>query len=240
MSRVSRVSDRRDEGAPLPSAWVSWSSGKDSLMALAQVMQEGAVNVTGLLTTVNAGANRVAMHAVRRELLEAQADSLGLPLHVVELPWPCPNDIYEQRMSAAVAEAVESGVEHMVFGDLFLSDIRAYREEKLAGTGINPSFPLWGHPTERLAAEAIDAGVRAVLTCVDPAQAPTDLAGRWYDERLLSELPPTVDPCGENGEFHTFVVDGPGFAHALDVTVGEIVERDGFVFADVVPVVTPL
>lgn len=219
----------------LPLAWASWSSGKDSMMALAEARRAKAVRITGLLTTVNTIADRVAMHAVRRSLLEAQADALGLPLHVVELPWPCPNDVYEQRMAAAVAEAVESGVEQMVFGDLFLEDIRAYREDKLAGTGITPIFPLWGRPTDRLATELIEAGVRAVLTCVDPKQAPADLAGRWYDEKLLADLPPGVDPCGENGEFHTFVVDGPGFAHPIEVEVGEVVERDGFVFADVIP-----
>lgn len=224
---------RTEKGLPL--AWASWSSGKDSMMALAEARRTRAVQVTGLLTTVNTNADRVAMHAVRRVLLEAQADALGLPLHVVELPWPCPNDVYEQRMAAAVAQAVESGVERMVFGDLFLEDIRAYREDKLAGTGITPVFPLWGHPTDRLAAELIEAGVRAVLTCVDPKQAPAGLAGRWYDETLLADLPPGVDPCGENGEFHTFVVDGPGFTHPIEVEVGEVVERDGFVFADVTP-----
>ena len=217
----------------LPRAWVSWSSGKDSLMALAEVRRAGAVEVTGLLTTVNAAANRVAMHGVRRELLEAQAEALGLPLHVVELPWPCPNSVYEERMAEALAEAVAAGVEHMVFGDLFLADIRAYREEKLAGTGITPIFPLWGRPTDRLAADVLEAGVRAVLTCVDPARIPAGLAGRWFDEQLLADLPPHADPCAENGEFHTLVVDGPGFAHPLEVAVGEVVERDGFVYADV-------
>lgn len=223
-----------DDG-DLPRAWVSWSSGKDSLMALAEVRRAGTVQVTGLLTTVNAAANRVAMHGVRRELLEAQAEALGLPLHVVELPWPCPNSVYEQRMADALVTAAECGVERMVFGDLFLADVRAYREEKLAGTGITPIFPLWGRPTDRLAAEMIESGVRAVLTCVDPSSAPADLAGRWFDQGLLADLPPHVDPCGENGEFHTVVVDGPGFAHRLDVGLGEIVEQGGFVFADVVP-----
>jgi len=223
----------------LPRAWVSWSSGKDSLMALGEARRTGTVQVTGLLTTVNATANRVAMHGVRRELLEAQADALGLPLHVVELPWPCPNSVYEQRMGDALVEAVECGVEQMVFGDLFLADVRAYREDKLAGTGITPIFPLWDRPTDRLATEVIDAGVRAVLTCVDPTSAPAELAGRWYDQRLLADLPPQVDPCGENGEFHTLVVDGPGFAHPLDVRVGDVVEQGGFVYADVVPTGTP-
>lgn len=216
-------------------AWMSWSSGKDSAFALNAVRTGGDVDVVGLLTTVNSTADRVAMHAVRRELLEAQAASLRLPLHVVELPWPCPNEVYEQRMSEAVRTAVDAGVERMVFGDLFLPDIRAYREERLAGTGLSPAFPLWRRPTKLLAQEMGHAGVRAVLTCVDPSQLPPEFAGRWFDAELLEELPDGCDPCGENGEFHTFVVDGPGFSYPLDVTVGEVVERDGFVFADVIP-----
>ena len=214
---------------------MSWSSGKDSAFALDAARRAGEVEITGLLTTVNANADRVAMHAVRRELLEAQAAALGLPLHVVELPWPCPNEVYEQRMSDAVAAARDADVERMVFGDLFLSDVRDYRERMLDGTGITPVFPLWLRGTRELAAEMVASGIKAVLTCVDPAQAPADLAGRWYDAQLLAGLPESVDPCGENGEFHTFVVDGPGFAAPLDVVVGEIVERDGFVFADVQP-----
>lgn len=218
-----------------PRAWMSWSSGKDSTLALHEARSSGELEVVGLLTTVNSTADRVAMHAVRRTLLEAQADALGLPVHVVELPWPCPNEVYEQLMSAAIATALDDGVTHMVFGDLFLEDIREYRESRLAGTGVTPVFPLWGRPTASLAHEMIDAGVRAVLTCVDPRQAPAALVGQWFDARLLEALPASVDPCGENGEFHTFVVDGPGFAHPLDVVVGEIVERDGFAFADVLP-----
>ena len=214
---------------------MSWSSGKDSAFGLHITRTAGQVDVVGLLTTVNTTANRVAMHAVRRVLLEAQAESLGLPVHVVELPWPCPNEIYELRMSEAVGKATDGGVEHMVFGDLFLADIRAYREQQLAGTGLSPVFPLWERPTDVLAREMLDSGVRAVVTCVDPSQAPAEIAGRWYDADLLEELPASVDPCGENGEFHTFVVDGPGFGYPLDVMVGDIVERDGFVFADVVP-----
>ena len=214
---------------------MSWSSGKDSAFALNAVRTGGDVEVVGLLTTVNSTTDRVAMHAVRRELLEAQAASLRLPLHVVELPWPCPNEVYEQRMREAVRTAVDAGVERMVFGDLFLPDIRAYREERLAGTGLSPAFPLWRRPTKLLAQEMGHAGVRAVLTCVDPSQLPPEFAGRWFDADLLEELPDGCDPCGENGEFHTFVVDGPGFSYPLDVTVGEVVERDGFVFADVIP-----
>jgi uncharacterized protein (TIGR00290 family) len=214
---------------------MSWSSGKDSTLALHEARCAGEVEVTGLLTTVNSTAGRVAMHAVRQLLLEAQAAALGLPLHVVELPWPCPNEVYEQRMSAAVGTARQQGVERVVFGDLFLEDVRAYREASLAGTGITPVFPLWQRPTAVLAREMLARGIRAVITCVDPAQAPASLAGRWYDEALLEALPVGVDPCGENGEFHTFVADGPGFAYPLEVSIGETVERDGFVFTDVLP-----
>ncbi len=222
-----------------PQAWMSWSSGKDSTLALHEVRAGGEVEVTGLLTTVNSTAGRVAMHAVRQELLEAQAVSLGLPLRIVELPWPCPNEIYEQRMSAAVEVARGQGVDRMVFGDLFLADVRGYREAALAGSGITPLFPLWKRPTAELAREILASGVRAVITCVDPAQAPLSLAGRWYDRELLGDLPAGVDPCGENGEFHTFVVDGPGFAYPLRVDIGETVERDGFIFTDVLPGVAP-
>jgi uncharacterized protein (TIGR00290 family) len=214
---------------------MSWSSGKDSALALHRVRDAAEIEVVGLLTTVNSTAERVAMHGVRRSLLEAQATVLGLQLHVVELPWPCPNEVYEQRMSAALAEASAAGVSAMVFGDLFLEDVRAYRERSLSGSGITPFFPLWQQPTAAVARELIGLGLQAVLTCVDLAQVPIGLAGRWYDEQLLADLPPGADPCGENGEFHTFVVDGPGFAHRLEVTLGEVVERDGFGFADVVP-----
>ncbi len=213
---------------------MSWSSGKDSALALHRASTEGAVEVAGLLTTVDAGDERVAMHGVRRTLLEAQADRLGLPLHVVELPWPCPNDLYEERMATAVERARNDGVEVMVFGDLFLDDIRAYREASLAGTGISPAFPLWRQPTPDVARQLLDAGVRAVVTCVDLAQAPGELAGRWFDEALLCDLPGGVDPCGENGEFHTVVVDGPGFSHPIEVGVGGVTVRDGFARVDVV------
>lgn len=217
-------------------AWMSWSSGKDSAMALHVALRDPQLQVTGLLTTLNSSADRVAMHAVRRTLLQAQADRLGLPLHVVELPWPCPNDVYEQRMRAAVDAAAADGVTHMVFGDLFLDDIRTYREGALAGTGITPLFPLWRRPTAALARDMLDAGIKAVLTCVDPAQAPPAIVGRHFDHALLDELPAEVDPCGERGEFHTFVHDGPDFSAPIPIAVGEVVDRDGFRFADVVPV----
>ena len=220
-------------------AWLSWSSGKDATFALQAIRAVGDVEVTGLLTSVNASADRVAMHAVRRELLQAQARALGLPLHVVDLPSPCTNEVYEQRMAAAHEAAQDAQVEAMVFGDLCLEDVRAYRERTLSGTGIEPIFPLWGRSTTQLANDMVGSGLQAVITCVDPNQAPRELAGRWYDEQLLGDLPDGVDPCGENGEFHTFVADGPGFTHPVDVCVGDSVERDGFVFTDVLPAGPP-
>jgi uncharacterized protein (TIGR00290 family) len=212
---------------------MSWSSGKDSAMALQVARTERDLDVTTLLVTMNAEADRVAMHAVRRELLAAQAARLDVPVHVVDIPSPCPNDVYEAAMTAALAVARDGGVERMVFGDLFLEDVREYRETRLAGTGITPVFPLWGRPTDRLARDMLGAGVRAVLTCIDPTVLAPELAGRSFDEALLAELPPGVDPCGERGEFHTFVWDAPGFRAPIDIEVGEVVERDGFVFCDV-------
>jgi uncharacterized protein (TIGR00290 family) len=214
-------------------AWMSWSSGKDSTFALAAARSDPDLEVVGLLVTVNAAANRVAMHAVRRALLEAQADRLGLPLHVVEIPSPCPNDVYAAKMGDAMATALRDGVEHVVFGDLYLEDVREYRVQALADTGIDPVFPLWQRPTDALAREMLAGGVRAVITCVDPRQLPARFAGRTFDDALLAELPDGVDPCGENGEFHTFVWDGPGFSSPIAIETGEVVERDGFVFCDV-------
>lgn len=214
---------------------MSWSSGKDSALALHETMAAGAVEIVGLLTTVNSNADRVAMHGVRRALLEAQAKALGLPVHIVELPWPCPNEVYEERMAAAIDHARDIGVQTVVFGDLFLEDVRRYREDALEGTGIAPIFPLWQRPTNEVAQDILDLGIRALVTCVDTAQAPRGIAGRIYDQVLLADLPAHVDPCGENGEFHTVVVSGPDFSSPIQVDVGEIVEREGFVFADVVP-----
>ena len=214
---------------------MSWSSGKDSTLALHAARQDLDLDVTALLVTLNAGADRVAMHAVRRTLLEAQAGRLGLPLKIVEIPSPCPNDVYEARMAAAMAEASDAAIEHVIFGDLFLEDIREYREHALAGSGIEPLFPLWQRPTDALARQMIDAGIRAVLTCVDPSQLDPAFAGRQFDASLLADLPASVDPCGERGEFHTFVYDGPGFSSPVAVEVGDVVERDGFVFCDVRP-----
>jgi uncharacterized protein (TIGR00290 family) len=220
---------------PRARAWMSWSSGKDSIFALHTARRDGTVEIAGLLTTMNHDADRVAMHAVRRELVEAQADRLGLPLHPVEIPSPCRNEVYEARMAAALTAAVADGVNRFIFGDLFLDDVRAYRERMLAGTGVAPWFPLWGRSTSELAREMIDAGVRAVLTCVDPAQLPSVFVGRSFDEELIADLPDGVDPCGERGEFHTFVWDGPGFRAPIGIKVAEVVERDGFVFCDVRP-----
>jgi uncharacterized protein (TIGR00290 family) len=211
---------------------LSWSSGKDSAWTLQVLRMQGIGAAAALLTTVNEVAARAAMHAVRVDVLRAQAEAAGLPLIVVPLPSPCPNEVYEQRMAAVVREAVADGFTHVAFGDLFLEDVRRYREERLAGTGLEPIFPLWGRPTADLAREVIDAGVEARITCVDPRQIPRELAGRQYDRALLSDLPAGADPCGERGEFHTCVIGGPMFSRRLDVEVGATVERDGFVFTD--------
>lgn len=219
-----------------PRVWLSWSSGKDSAWALHVLRQTPSVSVVGLLTVLNRTHDRVAMHAVRRELVQAQADALGLPLQLVELDWPSSNAAYETAMRGGVAAARAAGVTHFAFGDLFLEDVRAYRVKQLSGTGLEPLFPLWGLPTRALAETMIDAGLRALVTCVDPKQAPRALAGRAFDRALLDELPRGADPCFERGEAHTFAHAGPMFRRALDVRVGPVVERDGFVFADVVKV----
>jgi uncharacterized protein (TIGR00290 family) len=213
-------------------ALLSWSSGKDSAWALHVLRQQGELEIVGLLTTLNEAFDRVAMHAVRRELLRAQADAADLPLYEVPLPWPCSNVEYEARMAQAVSQARDRGVTVMAFGDLFLEDIRQYRVDKLAGTGIRPVFPLWGRPTAELARSMIEGGLEARLTCVDPRQLPASFAGRAFDAELLCDLPAGVDPCGERGEFHTFTHAGPMFRRAVPLERGEVVERDGFVFAD--------
>jgi uncharacterized protein (TIGR00290 family) len=213
--------------------WMSWSSGKDGALALQAVRD--AVDVVGLLTTLDGGTGQVPVHGVPNELVRAQARALGLPLHVVELPWPCPNDVYEARTAQALAGALREGVDRLVFGDLHLRDVREYRERALSGSGVEPVFPLWGRPTAELAARIVRSGLRAVVVSVDLARVPAELAGRWFDERFLAELPAGIDPCGEHGEFHTFVVDGPGFAAAVDVEVGAVVEREGFAVAELGP-----
>jgi len=216
----------------MPKAVVSWSSGKDSAWALHEIRRAGALEVVGLLTTVTSEFARVSMHAVREELLDLQAASLGLPCRKVRIPWPCPNETYEAEMARALADVRAAGVTRIVFGDLFLADIRAYREEKLAGSGIEPVFPLWGRDTARLAREMLDGGLCATITCVDPRQLDGAFAGRDFDAALLAELPPGVDPCGERGEFHTFAWAGPMFGRPVPVIRGEVVTREGFVFAD--------
>jgi uncharacterized protein (TIGR00290 family) len=216
-------------------ALLAWSSGKDSAWSLHVLRQQGGVEVAGLLTTVNESFGRVAMHAVRRELLEAQARAAGIPLREVPIPYPCPNDAYEAAMAGALDEARAAGIEAVAFGDLFLEDIRRYREERMAPTGLRPLFPLWGRPTRALAEEMIDGGLRARLTCVDPRALDASFAGRAFDHDLLAALPPEADPCGERGEFHTFAWDGPMFRNPIPVVAGAVVHRDGFVFADLLP-----
>lgn len=213
---------------------LSWSTGKDSAWALHVLRQTPGIEIVGLLSSINEEADRVSMHGVRRTLAEAQAKAAGLPLHIVSLPSPCSNEVYEERMSAFVAEAREAGVEAMAFGDLFLADIRAYREERLQGSGIAPLFPLWERDTRQLARDMISSGLKARVVSLDPRAIARDLIGREFDADLLDDLPSTADPCGENGEFHTFAYAGPMFDAPIDVATGAIVERDGFVFADLV------
>ncbi len=216
---------------------LSWSSGKDSAWALHVLRQRSDVELVGLLTTFNEAADRVAMHGVRRSLVQAQSAAAGLPLWFIQLPWPCSNEIYESRMRDAIDRARKSGVTHFAFGDLFLEDVRDYRVRQLAGTGIEPLFPIWSNEREtpQLARQMLASGLSAVLTCVDPKQLDPKFIGRRFDEDLLAELPPTVDPCGERGEFHTFCCAGPMFDKPIAITVGESSLRDGFWFADVVP-----
>jgi uncharacterized protein (TIGR00290 family) len=211
---------------------LSWSSGKDSAWALEVLRRGSGWNVGALLTTVNETADRVAMHAVRVALLEAQAESAGLPVRIVRLPWPCSNDEYERRMAAATAQAVADGFTHVAFGDVFLEDVRRYREERLHGSGLEPLFPLWGRDSAALASEMIEAGLRARITTVDPRALDPRFITREFDRALLGDLPPAVDPCGERGEFHTFAYAGPMFGVPIPIETGEVVERDGFVFAD--------
>jgi uncharacterized protein (TIGR00290 family) len=214
---------------------LSWSSGKDSAWTLHVLRTDPDVEVVGLLTTVNATHGRVAMHSTRLAIVEAQARAAGFPLHVVPLPWPCSNEVYERAMRRALDDAVKHGVTHVAFGDLFLEDIRAYRIKQLEGSGLEPLFPLWHEPTGPLARRMIDAGVEAVVTCVDPKKLSPPFVGRKFDHAFLDALPPGVDPCGENGEFHTCVLAGPMFRTPLRAAVGEVVERDGFCFADLIP-----
>jgi uncharacterized protein (TIGR00290 family) len=220
-----------------PKAWLSWSSGKDSAWALHVLRRQDEYEITGLLTTINSEFDRVAMHSTRRALVEAQARAVGLPLVAVPLPWPCSNADYERIISGVCAQAIAQGVSAVAFGDLFLEDIRAYRERQLQGSGLQPLFPLWKLPTRPLAQEMIEGGLRAKLVCVDPAKLAPEFAGRDFDRQLLADLPPEIDPCGENGEFHSFVSAGPMFDREIAVVSGERVQRDGFWFCDVLPAV---
>ncbi|MGB8063726.1 MAG: ATP-binding protein [Candidatus Sulfotelmatobacter sp.] len=212
---------------------LSWSSGKDSAWTLHTLRQRGEVEVVGLLTTINSHFQRVAMHGTRHTLLKAQADAARVPLWEVPLPWPCSNDIYEAAMSAACAQAIQQGISAIAFGDLFLEDVRRYREDRLRGTGLEPMFPLWERNTRELISEMLDGGLRACIVCVDPSKCPVDLIGRDLDFDVVRRLPAAVDPCGENGEFHTFVYAGPMFREPIPIEAGECVTRDGFLFADV-------
>jgi uncharacterized protein (TIGR00290 family) len=218
-----------------PKAVISWSSGKDSAFALSETLRQEELEVVGLLTTVTKTYARVSMHGVRERLLELQAEASGLPLVRVEIPAPCPNEVYEREMAKAIASMRSDGVTHLVFGDLFLQDIRDYRESRLGPTGMKPVFPLWGRDTRQLAREMIERGLEAVVVCLDPRKLSRNFAGRRFDDHFLHDLPPSVDPCGENGEFHTFVTAGPMFSRPIPVVVGSTVERDGFVFTDLLP-----
>lgn len=240
MTRPTTPPMRDPEAEPTtakPKVLLSWSSGKDCAWALHILRRRTDLEVVGLLTTFNEAVDRVAMHAVRRELVEAQAAAAGLPLVPIMLPHPCSNAIYEERMRAAIADAKARGVTHVAFGDLFLDDVRAYREQRLKGTGVEPLFPVWttAEDTPDLARRMLAAGVGSVLTCVDPRQLDVRFLGRRYDASLLAELPAGVDPCGERGEFHTFCFRCPEFASEIAVTTGEAVERDGFWFIDAHP-----
>jgi uncharacterized protein (TIGR00290 family) len=217
---------------------LAWSSGKDSAWALHVLRQQGQYEVAGLMTTFNAAFDRVAMHSTRRNLVEMQVEAAGLPLIAAPIPWPCSNEDYELAMKQVCDKALAEGIYAIAFGDLFLTDVRAYRERQLKDTGLQPLFPLWGLPTKALAQEMISTGLRAKLVCVDPRQISANFIGRDFDHKFLSEIPAGVDPCGENGEFHSFVHAGPMFSRDLAIVTGEKVERDGFWFCDVLPAVT--
>jgi len=219
---------------------VSWSSGKDCAWALHLLRRQSDIEIVGLLTTINSEFDRVAMHGTRSEVLEAQASAANLPVWKIPLPWPCSNEEYERRMAEACLRATSQGIDAIAFGDLFLRDVRAYREKQLQSTGIQPLFPLWDIPTPELARDMISGGLRAKLVCVDSRQLDPSFAGRDFDAGLLHDLPPSVDPCGENGEFHSCVYDGPMFSHPIPLDAGEIVNRDGFTYADFGMAPTPI
>jgi uncharacterized protein (TIGR00290 family) len=221
--------------AARPKALIAWSSGKDSAWALHEVRRAGEVDVVSALTTVTSAFGRVSVHGLREDLLLEQLDACGLPSTIVRIPYPCPNEVYEREMAAAMASAIAQGITHVVFGDLFLEDVRAYREQRLAPIGVTPLFPLWQRPTGALAREMIASGVDARIVAVDLKRLPSHFAGRRFDQVLLDDLPAGIDPCGENGEFHSFVAAGPMMRRAVVVTTGETVERDGMAYADLLP-----
>jgi uncharacterized protein (TIGR00290 family) len=214
---------------------LSWSSGKDSAWALHVLRQQAQYEIAGLMTTFNAAFDRVAMHSTRRALVEMQAKAAGLPLMAAPIPWPCSNADYESAMKRVCDQALGQGITAIAFGDLFLTDVRAYRERQLKDTGLEPLFPIWEIPTQALAQEMISAGLRAKLVCVDPKQISSSFVGRDFDQYFLHDLPTGADSCGENGEFHSFVYAGPMFSHEIAIVTGEKVERDGFWFCDVLP-----
>jgi uncharacterized protein (TIGR00290 family) len=214
---------------------ISWSSGKDSAWTLHKLQKNPKIDLVGLFCTVNKKVDRVSMHGVRVDLLQKQAKCIGLPLEIIEIPYPCSNPEYEKIMGQFVDKAKSDNIEYFAFGDLFLEDVRNYREEKLKGTGIKPIFPIWGIPTDKLSREMISTGLRAVITCINPKLISKQFAGREFDENFLNSLPEKIDPCGENGEFHSFVFDGPMFKEQIEIFVGDIIHRGDFVFADVLP-----
>lgn len=215
---------------------LSWSSGKDSAWALHILRQDPEIVIAGLFCTINQEFDRVAMHAVRVALLQSQADSIGLPIRLIPIPHPCSNADYARIMGEFVSREKDAGVGYFAFGDLFLEDIRQYRERSLSGSGITPLFPIWGLDTRVLAESMLGSGLRAQITCVDPKQLGREFSGREFDASFLKDLPPAVDPCGENGEFHSFAFDGPMFGHKVGFEIGETVMRDEYVFTDLLPV----
>jgi uncharacterized protein (TIGR00290 family) len=215
-------------------AIMSWSSGKDSAMALYKILKSNEFEIVAIVTTVSESFHRVSMHGVREELLDQQAASIGFVLEKVRIPYPCPNEVYERKMTESLRRYKLRGVSHAIFGDLFLEDIRRYRERNLAQVGIIPIFPVWKENTTALARAILSVGFRAIVTCVDSKKLDPKFAGRYFDESFLDEIPANVDPCGENGEFHSFVFDGPIFRKRIEVTVGKRVLRDGFQFVDIV------
>jgi uncharacterized protein (TIGR00290 family) len=218
-----------------PKAIMSWSTGKESAFALHQIRQNGEVEIVAVMTTISSAFDRVSMHGVREVLLDRQTEALGLPCWKISIPSPCPNEVYEREMASMLDQARRDGVTHVVFGDIFLEDLRAYREKRLAEVGMIAVFPLWKRDTKALAGEMIASGLRATITCIDPRKLHRSFAGRTFDDGFVADLPSGVDPCGENGEFHSFAWAGPMFDKTIPVATGEVVERDGFVFADVMP-----